>query len=350
MSDLARNLFSRFPTASVLDWYDSHARRLPWRYAHPHLAPAYHVFLSELMLQQTIVATVIPYFNDFIEAWPDIHALALAREEDVLARWAGLGYYARARNLHKTAKIIAFQHGGIFPQSVEALMRLPGIGPYTAGAIAALAFGQPSIILDGNIERIFIRFAGIKQPAAQVKPLLRAAYAQCRDRVRVSDFPQALMDLGALICQPKTVSCASCPLAENCVARLDNPTALPIKPAKKPRPIRTGSIMLITNAQNEAIVERRARQGLLGGLLSFPSWGWDKSPRPAWAQHYQHHLNWQKSAPKITHVFTHFTAEITVICAQAGSDLILADGHFWAKPQPDHLPSLMAKCWRAAHH
>ena len=182
--------FSGFDTEALLGWYDRHARRLPWRAFSPDLAPAYHVFLSELMLQQTVVATVIPYFNAFIDRWPDIRALAAAEEADVMKAWAGLGYYARARNMLKAAKLICSDYDGQFPQTPEELVKLPGIGPYTAGAIAAMAFARPSVVLDGNIERVLIRFAGIEQPKKQVKDRLAAGYVSVLPRTRLSDFPR----------------------------------------------------------------------------------------------------------------------------------------------------------------
>ena len=194
-----RTDFTAFDADAVLGWYDQHARQLPWRARSPELAPAYHVFLSEVMLQQTVVATVIPYFQKFISRWPDIHALAAADEDDVLKAWAGLGYYARARNMVKAAREISTVCEGRFPQTADELIKLPGIGPYTAGAVAALAFAQPSVVLDGNIERVLIRFAGIDQPKKLVKDSLAERYLSVLPQTRRSDFPQALMDIGCLL-------------------------------------------------------------------------------------------------------------------------------------------------------
>ena len=194
--------FAGFDTDALLSWYDQHARHLPWRAFSPERAPAYHVFLSELMLQQTVVATVIPYFQAFLRRWPDIQALAAADEDEILKAWAGLGYYARARNMLKAARAVCEEHNGRFPERADQLIKLPGIGPYTAGAIAAIAFDQPAVVLDGNIERVLIRFAAIDRPKKQVKDRLAQGYSSVLPRMRLSDFPQAVMDLGATVCTP----------------------------------------------------------------------------------------------------------------------------------------------------
>ncbi|MGB0810812.1 MAG: A/G-specific adenine glycosylase, partial [Candidatus Puniceispirillaceae bacterium] len=208
--------FAGFDTDALLSWYDQHARHLPWRAFSPERAPAYHVFLSELMLQQTVVATVIPYFQAFLRRWPDIQALAAADEDEVLKAWAGLGYYARARNMLKAARAVCEEYNGRFPERVDQLIKLPGIGPYTAGAIAAIAFDQPAVVLDGNIERVLIRFAAIDRPKKQVKDRLAQGYSSVLPRMRLSDFPQAVMDLGATVCTPKQARCDLCPLAKGC--------------------------------------------------------------------------------------------------------------------------------------
>ena len=187
----------------LLQWYDHHGRDLPWRRRWPNLAPAYHVFLSELMLQQTVVATVIPYFSYFIKRWPHINALAAAPVEDILEAWAGLGYYARARNMHKAAQMLVSDYNASFPETAEALIRLPGIGPYTAGAISAFAFDKPAIVIDGNIERVLSRYFGIRTSLPALKAEIAAVYPEIIPAKRRSDFPQALMDLANQICQPK---------------------------------------------------------------------------------------------------------------------------------------------------
>jgi len=339
---------SSFPVADLFHWYDRHARKLPWRAVSPEMAPAYHVFLSELMLQQTGVSTVIPYFNRFIKKWPDIYALAQAEEAAVLAEWAGLGYYARARNMLKAARMIVTEHGGQFPQSPEALQKLSGIGPYTAGAIAAIAFGQPAVVLDGNIERILIRYAGLHGQLRTLKPELRALYAHIRPEERPSDFPQALMDIGAMICQPRIANCGHCPLRSGCrAAGLENPASLPQKAEKKAKPTRQGSVVILYNAGGQVLLHRRASKGLLGGMLAFPSYGWDGSARPDWLDSSTEGVTWLDKQIKIGHVFTHFSAEITVYQGMANPQFIPPSDYFWQSCHPDRLPTLMAKCYHA---
>lgn len=337
-----------FPSARLLAWYDLHARQLPWRAFSPERAPAYHVFLSEFMLQQTVVVTVIPYFLAFLAKWPDIQSLARADEGDVLEAWAGLGYYARARNMHKTAKIITNDFQGEFPSRTADLLTLPGIGPYTAGAITAIAFGQKSVVLDGNIERILIRYGGMEEEARLIKPVLAKAYSHCLPDERLTDFPQALMDLGAQICRPKTAFCQHCPLQSECVAAgQKNPARLPFTQKKGKKPLRNGVVLIIKNEAGEVILQKRPSKGLLGGMLGFPSYGWDNTARPEWADEGAYALSWQPVSCQIRHVFTHFNAEIEIHSGRASPDMALPDGCFWQQCKPSALPSLMQKCWRA---
>ncbi len=338
-----------FDSTLLFDWYDGHGRFLPWRRRAPERADPYYVFLSELMLQQTVVATVIPYFNNFISRWPDIFALAAAQDEDVLSAWAGLGYYARARNMLKTARLIVSDFGGQFPAEQGALESLPGIGPYTAGAIAAIAFGRPAVVLDGNIERILIRYCALEQPAKKIKRELADVYSACLPDSRLSDFPQALMDLGALVCQPRRTDCAVCPLSRHCrSASRDNPAALPVRAAKQAKPTRRGTVLIITNAKGQMLVGRRPNSGLLGGMLAFPSYGWDNSIRPDWADDADADFGWQLVRAQLRHVFTHFTADIDIYTGHVLTDWPLPQGWYWADCRPDALPSLMAKCWKLA--
>ena len=338
-----------FDTDAILLWYDRHARQLPWRAFSPELAPAYHVFLSELMLQQTVVATVIPYFQAFISRWPDIQALAAADEGEVLKAWAGLGYDARARNMVKTARLLCSDHGGRFPDTAEELVRLPGIGPYTAGAIAAIAFARPAVVLDGNIERVLIRFAGMEQPKKQVKDRLAQGYLSVLPRARLSDFPQALMDLGAGICTPKQARCEICPLSGGCAARhRPNPEELPVRPARTATPVRRGRILIILNERHQVVMVQRPPTGLLGGMMGFPSSGWDKSDMD--------HTLWAALADtplhdlpdRLRHTFTHFTAELDISLVQVTASFSLPEGCVWAEIRPDDWPSLFRKAWRLA--
>ncbi len=263
-------LDASFPDEDLFDWYDAHGRDLPWRHRWPALAPVYHLWLSEIMLQQTIVKTVIPYFLEFTGRWPTIEALAAAPVEEVLAAWAGLGYYARARNLHKTAKIIAAEYGGIFPADQKALLGLPGIGPYTASAIMVMGYGQPGVVVDGNIERVMSRFFAIKTPLPTAKREIAAAYEQCRPTARPSDFPQALMDFANAVCTPKAPACDICSLANACRGYADDMAEqLPFKAPKQQKPMRRGVAFVAINQNGEAFFERRPDQGLLGGMVAF---------------------------------------------------------------------------------
>ena len=350
-----------FPTAALFDWYDKHGRDLPWRRRWPDLAPAYHVWLSEIMLQQTVVATVIPYFLDFTRRWPTINDLAAAPLDDVLAAWAGLGYYARARNLHKAAVMVANDWGGQFfghgndGDGVDRLKRLAGVGPYTAGAIAAIAFGQQTVVVDGNIERLFSRYFGIKTPLPAAKSEIAAAYQAILPVVRPSDWPQALMDFANAVCTPKQPICDGCCFAGSCQAFARGIVdQLPVKPAKMAKPIRRAIAFVAINDRGEVFLHRRPDKGLLGGMLAFPETGLsskqndvtlDQTAAPFAA-------NWILLDEPVLHVFTHFALEMKICLARIETPpprgaISLATG-YWAVPRPADLPSLMRKIWKAA--
>ena len=331
----------------LLGWYDRAGRQLPWRRRWPELASPYLVFLSELMLQQTTVTAVIPYFQAFVKRWPSIEALAEADQAELLEAWAGLGYYARARNMHKAARLIVERHDGRFPEQPEQLCALPGIGPYTAGAIAAIAFDQPAPVIDGNIERVLARFYHLDTPLPALKKQLASPYIRLLPEQRRSDFPQALMDLGALVCTPARPDCAACPLAGICSARqLEDPAILPVKPAKKAKPTRQGRALVLLDGQGRAALIRRDSKGLLGGLPGFPSDGWDRSP-PEPLDRILDGLAVTRLEGAVRHSFTHFHASLTLYLAEAqGADL--PAGWFWARPDETGLPSLMKKIWQAA--
>jgi A/G-specific adenine glycosylase len=301
--------------AGLLGWYDAHARRLPWRIppGSTETPDPYRVWLSEVMLQQTSVAAVIGYFNAFTARWPTVAALAAAADEDVMAMWAGLGYYARARNLVACAREVARR--GAFPDSVEGLMELPGIGPYTAAAIGAIAFGREVTPVDGNIERVTARLMAIAEPMPASKPaIIAAARALFDGGGRPGDTAQALMDLGATICTPKAPDCARCPVSEHCRAFADGIAAtLPARAAKAERPTRYGHAFVAFNA-GRVLLRRRPAKGLLGGMLE--PWGgtwttseagpdWTDAPSSgAWAH-----------CGAISHTFTHFHLELEVYAA-----------------------------------
>ena len=273
----------------------------------------YGVWLSEIMLQQTTVAAVRDYYNKFIQRWPSVEALATASLDDVLKAWAGLGYYARARNLHACAKAVVEQHGGIFPSTVEELLKLPGVGPYTAGAISAIAFDQPFAAVDGNVERVLSRLHAIETPLPESKPLIREIAQALVPQKRAGDFVQALMDLGATICTPKSPNCLICPWADQCRGRaLGIADTLPIKSAKKAVPTRRGYAYWLTRDDGAVLLRRRPEKGLLGGMMEVPGSEWTEKLPTADAPLT---ANWCKLPGVVEHTFTHFHLEIIVLAA-----------------------------------
>ncbi|MGB2294247.1 MAG: A/G-specific adenine glycosylase [Candidatus Puniceispirillum sp.] len=344
-----------FDTAALFAWYDRHGRNLPWRHRWPDLAPAYHVWLSEIMLQQTVVATVIPYFLEFTRRWPDVTALARAPLDDVLAAWAGLGYYARARNLHKAAGKVAFELGGAFPADVAGLRELPGIGPYTAGAISAIAFGQKATVVDGNIERVLARQYAVTTPLPAAKAEIGALYASICPDQRPSDFPQALMDFANAVCTVKAPGCSGCPLAVSCIAgRNGTAENYPVKAAKKPKPARRGMAFVAFDAEGRCLLVKRPDKGLLGGMLAFPSVGWDqRAPdKVASLDDAPFAADWVILDDPVQHVFTHFALDmqlaVTRLDAGVNPDLPDYSDASWAIPRAADLPSLMRKVLKAA--
>jgi A/G-specific adenine glycosylase len=347
-----------FSSSALFAWYDRHARDLPWRHRWPDLAPAYHVWLSEIMLQQTVVATVIPYFLDFTRRWPRIENLAAAPLDDVLAAWAGLGYYARARNLHKAARQITDYHCGQFPQTYDGLLALPGVGPYTAGAISAIAFGQNQVVVDANIERVLMRYFGIKTPLPAAKSQIGSHYAAIMPDQRPSDFPQALMDFANAACTVKNPICTAsphaCPFASGCLAgQAGEAESYPVKAPKKPKPERRGVAFVARLPSGEAFLIRRDDKGLLGGMLAFPSHGWasiDQAYDPSTPfANAPFAADWQLLDTPVQHIFTHFALEMDVAVARivAPIDTGLASQK-WQNVRTADLPTLMRKVWKLA--
>jgi A/G-specific adenine glycosylase len=306
--------------ARLLAWYDRHRRRLPWRAAAGERADPYRVWLSEIMLQQTTVKAVGPYFEKFLGRWPNVTALGRAALDDVLRMWAGLGYYSRARNLHACAVVVVRDHGGTFPDTEEGLRALPGIGPYTAAAIAAIAFDRRTMPVDGNIERVVSRLFAVEETLPQAKPRIQELAATLLGPSRAGDSAQALMDLGASICSPKKPACALCPFSEDCMARLraDQET-FPRKAPKKTGALRRGAAFVVTRG-DELLVRSRPEKGLLGGMTEVPGSEWlagqeddaalAQGPKLGGAS------RWHRKAGVVTHVFTHFPLELVVYTAQ----------------------------------
>jgi A/G-specific adenine glycosylase len=344
----------RGAAGSLLDWYDRERRDLPWRYGPGETPDPYRVWLSEIMLQQTTVKAVIPYFLEFVRRWPKVERLAKAKLDDVLAAWAGLGYYSRARNLHACAKAVVERHGGKFPASEAELRELPGIGPYTAAAVAAIAFGERTSPVDGNIERVVARLFAVRDPLPGSKPRLRALAATLTPETRAGDHAQAMMDLGARICTPKRPSCLMCPLSLGCEARaLGFEATLPARKPKADRPVRYGIAFVALREDGHVLVRRRPEAGLLGGMLEVPSttWGDDRLTGAHAMKSAPLRADWWPVAGVVSHTFTHFRLEIATYRALVAADAQL---DLWADPErcqwlPRHrleraaLPSVMRK-------
>jgi A/G-specific adenine glycosylase len=301
---------------AILAWYDQHRRTLPWRAAPGLIGDPYHVWLSEIMLQQTTVATVGTYFQRFVQTWPRLQDLAAAPLDDVLSAWAGLGYYARARNLHACAKEVVARFGGQFPADEALLLSLPGIGPYTAAAIAAIAFDIKASPVDGNIERVTARRFAITTPLPAAKIEIKARAAEMTPAKRPGDFAQALMDLGAMICTPKRPNCVACPLVPNCLGYKQGiADMLPVKPDKTARPTRYGTAFVAIRSDGAVLLRRRPEKGLLGGMMEVPSSDWLPDAIPTTDQAAPLRGNWRPVGPQVEHVFTHFRLILDVMRA-----------------------------------
>jgi A/G-specific adenine glycosylase len=301
---------------ALLAWYDRHRRRLPWRALPGERPDPYRVWLSEIMLQQTTVQTVGRYFAAFIERWPSVADLAAAEREAVLQAWAGLGYYARARNLHACAQAVVRDHGGLFPDSEAELRRLPGIGAYTAAAIAAIAFDRLATPVDGNIERVTARLFAVTDPLPGAKPALKALAATLTPAERPGDHAQAMMDLGATICTPRGPKCLMCPLAAWCQGRAAGiAESLPARAAKKAKPTRRAVAFFVTDPAGNVLLRTRPDQGLLGGMAEVPSSAWTEQAMPSVKQvagEAPVATRWRALPGLVRHTFTHFHLELTV--------------------------------------
>ena len=343
--------------ALLLDWYDRHRRRLPWRPPAGERADPYRVWLSEIMLQQTGVKTVGPYFEKFLARWPDVGSLGRASQDDVLRMWAGLGYYSRARNLHACAVAVLRDHGGVFPDTEEGLRKLPGIGPYTAAAIGAIAFDIRTMPVDGNIERVVSRLFAVEEPLPQAKPLIQELAATLLgasragdEKSRAGDSAQALMDFGSSICTPKKPACALCPLNEDCVARArGDQETFPRKAPKKTGTLRRGAAFIVTRG-DELLVRTRAEKGLLGGMTEVPGSDWlagqdDKARSSRRLRSRAWRAGTARRASS-RHVFTHFPLELVVYTAKVAARTRAPEGMRWvpiATLADEALPNVMRK-------
>ena len=323
---------------------------MPWRVAPADRAAGvvpdpYRVWLSEVMLQQTTVAAVTEYFRRFTRLWPDVHALAAADREDLLAEWAGLGYYARARNLHKCAVAVSEDLGGSFPDTEDALRALPGIGPYTAAAIAAIAFDRPAVVMDGNVERVMSRLHAVETPLPDSKPELKALAARLTPDKRPGDYAQAVMDLGATICTPKRPACGLCPWREACKAHAQGiAERLPAKKRKDPKPVRHGRVWVAMDDTNRVLTTRRSDEGLLGGMLALPTTAWDsRTDAPEGTPPLE--ADWQEIG-EVRHTFTHFNLVLRVARARV-TGLPDADSPS-ADEAVETMPTVFAKALRLA--
>src|SRR5450755_3096020 len=336
--------------ALLLAWYDRHRRKLPWRPLAGERADPYRVWLSEIMLQQTGVKTVGPYFLKFLARWPDVDALGGASLDDVLRMWAGLGYYSRARNLHACAVAVVRDHDGVFPDTEQGLQALPGIGPYTAAAIAAIAFGRRTMPVDGNIERVVSRLFAVEEPLPQAKPLVKQLAATLLGESRAGDSAQALMDLGSSICTPKKSACALCPLNDGCAARTrGDQQTYPRKAPKKTGVLRRGAAFVVTRG-DELLVRTRVEKGLLGGMTEVPGSNWlaaqDDKTALKQAPMLAGPARWHRKAGIVTHVFTHFPLELVVYTAKVPARARAPAGMRWVPVstlQDEALPNVMRK-------
>lgn len=310
---------------TLLDWYDAHRRDLPWRVA-PGVKPdAYRVWLSEIMLQQTTVKVVASYYAKFLKLWPGVEDLAAAELEDVLRAWAGLGYYARARNLHACARKVADEHSGRFPEDENELLNLPGIGVYTAAAIAAIAFDKQAAVMDGNVERVLARVYAVKTPLPAAKRELRSLLEDLAPAQRSGDFAQAMMDLGATICTPRNLSCTRCPWSGFCAGREKGlASALPYKTPKKAKPTRRGAAFFVERADGAILLRKRMAKGLLGGMTEVPGSEWSEEE---WAElkcDGPVNAAWARVPGIVRHTFTQFHLELAVYRTHVGSGVSIA--------------------------
>ena len=335
----------------LLKWYDAHARRLPWRATSGKTPDPYTVWLSEVMLQQTRVATVEPYYHAFLKRWPSLESLAGASLEEVLAAWAGLGYYSRARKLHQCARHLQENHGGKFPQTYDGLLELPGIGPYSAAAIAAIAFGKRESVVDGNVLRVMARLHGVQTPLPKAKKELSTLAGEMVPKRRAGDYAQALMDLGAMVCTPRSPDCPICPWKKSCAAHAAGEAhLLPRRAAKPERPLRYGAAFWAMRKDGSVLLERRPENGLLGAMMQVPGTEWrlgEQAREEDWLTEAPFRVQWSRLEGEVSHGFTHFRLRLVVYAAKVSSSKA-KQGRWVAADDlaAEALPSLMRKVAR----
>ncbi|WP_239987448.1 A/G-specific adenine glycosylase [Sphingosinithalassobacter portus] len=348
MSDNLPRARKSDPARDLLAWYDAHARELPWR-APPGAPPAdpYRVWLSEVMLQQTQVATVKPYFEKFTARWPDFAALAAAEDADLMAAWAGLGYYARARNLLACARAVAQDHGGALPRTESELRALPGIGGYTAAAVAAIAFGERAVVVDANVERVVSRLFALEAPLPAAKPRIHALADTITPERRAGDFAQAMMDLGSMICTARAPKCLLCPLQRDCAAFAEGaPETYPRKTPKAVRPQRHGTFFWVEQ-DGAVLLVRRPDKGLLGGMRALPTGPWQATPPGTEGAPVR--ADWHISETIVSHGFTHFRLDVALAKTSVTVRPEIDSGIWWPVDEMEAagLPTVFAKAARA---
>lgn len=340
-------------TLALLEWYDRNARIMPWRVSPAdrragQVPDPYRIWMSEVMLQQTTVAAVKDYFTRFTRRWPTVIDLAAAKDADVMGAWAGLGYYARARNLLKCARVVADEYGGVFPDTYAELLKLPGIGPYTAAAVSSIAYDLPETVLDGNVERVMSRLYDIHTPLPLSKPELMVLAESLTPQLRAGDYAQAVMDLGATICTPKNPACGLCPWKSECLGRLAGThIELPRKVPKKAKPIRKGIAYIAKRVDGAYLLETRPDKGLLGGMLGWPGSEWiEGEPSEAAPMNAQ----WKTLEGEARHTFTHFHLRLVVKTALVPMDRAAKTGEFVVLEdfRPSDLPTVMRKVFDLA--
>ncbi|MTI18674.1 A/G-specific adenine glycosylase [Rhodobacteraceae bacterium RKSG542] len=336
----------------LLDWYKLNARDLPWRVRpcdreNGLKANPYHVWMSEIMLQQTTVAAVKKYFEHFTQNWPDLSDLASAEEEDVLKAWAGLGYYSRARNLFKCAKTVQLNHNGRFPEEEARLLKLPGIGAYTAAAISAIAFGRHAAVVDGNVERVLSRRFAIETPLPALKKEVKELMGELTPDEHPGDFAQAIMDLGATVCTPRSPNCLICPWMDVCEGRkLGIAETLPRKAPKKEKPLRRGMAFLVVRSDGAVLLRKRPDKGLLAGMSEPLTTPWSVDAPLDDLQLAPFTLDWDLRDELVRHTFTHFHLEMSVYTASVAQDFETPEDHWWSSPSEisgEALPTVMRK-------